>query len=82
MFGNPFELGPDRTRDQACDQFKSWILLPEQAELRSLIRKELYGKDLVCWCSPKRCHAETLRDVALSLSDAQLVPRTPTTDGF
>jgi hypothetical protein len=24
----------------------------------------LRGKDLACWCAPKRCHAEVLRELA------------------
>ena len=28
------------------------------------IRHELAGKDLVCWCSPKSCHADILLEIA------------------
>jgi hypothetical protein len=25
---------------------------------------ELRGKDLICWCAPKPCHADVLLDLA------------------
>lgn len=74
-YGNLFEIGPDGDRDAVCDKFESWLMLPEQAKLRQQIRQDLKGYDLICWCSPKRCHAESLRKVALSDSDDQLFRR-------
>ncbi len=28
------------------------------------MKAELKGKDLVCWCAPKACHAETIMEIA------------------
>lgn len=70
VWGNPFAIGeahPDNldrpmTRDDVCDLFEGW------ATARSSLEPEwlapLRGKDLVCWCAPLRCHAETLARLA------------------
>lgn len=33
-------------------------------ELVELAKKELKGKDLVCWCAPKLCHGDVLLEIA------------------
>ena len=63
-FGNPFPMDGERNRDLVCDRFEEWIARPEQAALVQAIKAELRGKDLACWCAPKRCHAETIRRIA------------------
>ena len=68
-YGNPFELRDELQRDQVCNDYAAWLLLPAQAALRQRMRIELKGKDLLCWCSPKRCHGETIRKVVESPSD-------------
>ena len=57
-YGNPFKIGPDGDRYTVLAKFRSWIMKPEQRELRKQAKKELKGKDLGCWCKPKSCHAE------------------------
>ena len=60
-WGNPFHLNnrnSEKERNKVCDQFElyaAWRLTIEPDWL-----KPLRGKDLACWCAPKRCHAETL----------------------
>ena len=61
-FGNPFEYPKDGTRKQVVQKFALW--LATQPELIKRIRTELVGKDLVCSCWPKRCHAEILLAIA------------------
>ena len=46
-----------RTRDEAIDKYKEWILT--QPELLSRL-EELRGKRLGCYCSPLRCHGHVL----------------------
>lgn len=38
----------------------SWLALPSQATLRRVIRRDLAGRDLLCWCAPRACHADLL----------------------
>lgn len=57
-FGNPFIIGRDGNRNEVCEKYALWI--KTQSKLIEKIKGELKGKDLVCFCSPKLCHAETL----------------------
>lgn len=52
-WGNPFPITERTPRDLVCDQFRD-IILP------ALDVRALRGKDLVCFCKPKRCHADDL----------------------
>jgi len=52
-WGNPYVLGKDGDRDQVCDLF-------EQNVLPTLDLGALRGKDLVCFCAPKRCHGDSI----------------------
>jgi hypothetical protein len=69
--GNPFYMGVF-TRNQACDAYARW--LPQRIEAQDpLIMTELnellieYKEKgeltLLCWCAPKRCHCETIKEV-------------------
>lgn len=61
-WGNPFIMASESERDDVCDKFEQyayWRLTIEPDWL-----KPLKGKNLMCWCTPRRCHAETLRRLA------------------
>lgn len=62
-WGNPFEIGTHGTRAEVIQKYENY--LRSQPRLMSRLG-ELRGKDLVCWCSPKRCHA----DILLALANA------------
>ena len=59
-WGNPFEIGPDGTREQVIEKYRAWIQTQPQllADLH-----ELKGKTLGCWCSPKPCHGDVLAEL-------------------
>ena len=68
-WGNPFThlgYGTARwrvsTREQAVHAYGDW--LRQQPLLVERARRELRGKDLVCWCSPLACHGDVLMEVA------------------
>jgi len=63
-YGNPFVIGKDGTRDEVCDKYEFYIY--RDKELLLQIREELRGKDLVCFCKPKRCHGDFLLNLANS----------------
>lgn len=65
-WGNQFMMRgtSEAERVRVCDAFEAWAMAPEQAAFRGWVRRDLAGKDLACWCAPKRCHAETLRRIA------------------
>lgn len=58
--GNPFVIGRDGSRAEVIAKHKA-NLTPDQI---TKIIAELRGKDLVCWCSPLACHADTLMEIA------------------
>lgn len=62
-WGNPFVIGEDGTRDEVCEKYERMI--EEQGDLaKRIIRGRLRGKDLVCYCSPQRCHGDYLLRIA------------------
>lgn len=62
-WGNTFYIdGKEWTRDRVVDMYRWWIR--RQPELLLVLREELRGKDLVCWCAPERCHADILLELA------------------
>jgi len=63
-YGNPFVIGKDGDRNEVCDKYEKYLM--ESPDLLEQVRKELKGKDLVCFCNPKRCHGDTLLAVANS----------------
>lgn len=52
-WANPFNIGEHGTRDEVCDRFEREIL-------PTLDVSSLSGRDLVCFCAPKRCHCDAL----------------------
>jgi len=61
-FGNPFMIGRDGDRDSVCDKYEEYI--KSKPELIKLAKARLKGKNLVCFCKPKRCHGDTLLKIA------------------
>jgi hypothetical protein len=65
-FGNPFVIGKDGTRQEVVNKYREWLLT--QPELLVSLR-ELKGKRLACWCTPRLCHGNVLAELADSLPD-------------
>lgn len=63
-WGNPFVIGPDGTRDEVIAKFRAWLM--SQPDMQARARRELAGKDLVCFCAPNACHGDVLLEVANS----------------
>lgn len=56
-WGNPFIIGKDGTRTEVIEKYHSYLL--GKPELLKCL-PELFGKDLVCFCSPLPCHGDIL----------------------
>jgi hypothetical protein len=54
-WGNPYGLGMGR---EWCLHMFEFNYLAKHPELIEAAKKELKGKDLVCFCAPLRCHAD------------------------
>ena len=75
IVGNPFYMKDESQRNKVCDEyeiyFKSKMLnsLPFQAFVKNIknVSKES-DVALGCWCHPKRCHADTIKNYIRSNS--------------
>ena len=63
VYGNPFVIGKDGTRDEVIDKYRAHILSAPKV-LVPHIKATLKGKVLACWCAPKSCHADVLAEIA------------------
>lgn len=64
-WGNPFVIGKDGDRNAVCELHAEYLrnqVRNKEITLEELA--ELYGKDLVCFCAPARCHGDTLEKAA------------------
>lgn len=61
IWGNPFEIGKDGTRQQVIDKYEEYVLNNPTLMARL---PELKGKRLGCWCAPAPCHGDVLADLA------------------
>ena len=61
-WGNPFVIGRGLSRKLVIEKYREW--LASRPELVEAARRELAGKDLVCYCSPSPCHGDILLEVA------------------
>jgi Domain of unknown function (DUF4326) len=59
-YGNPYSMRNDSEyeRNRVCNLFEAYAIERLAGEPTWL--DEIKGKDLICWCSPSRCHCETL----------------------
>jgi hypothetical protein len=71
IYGNPFRVGIDGTRDNCCDYHKSWLEGTSrtdffQSERRKVLKNihKLKGQRIGCYCKPKRCHGDFLAELA------------------
>jgi hypothetical protein len=64
MWGNPFPITKHRTREEVLVLYKIYIqrMLRHSAHARAELRK-LEGKRLGCYCKPKACHGDILKEI-------------------
>lgn len=61
-WGNYLEPIEGETRNQFIDRWEQSVLSdPDKCKM---IREELAGKHLVCFCAPKRCHTDIYLRIA------------------
>lgn len=82
-FGNPFNLTGKTTlkgideeeRNEVCDKYEVYFYKRVKEDIafkdavRSLIAKTIKEGEITlgCFCAPKRCHTETIRDYILTI---------------
>ena len=60
-FGNPYAIGPNRTREQAIEQYRELFdarILDPKFRVKIM---SLQGKRLVCYCKPAACHGDIIK---------------------
>lgn len=62
IYGNPFTMDGEPTRSRVIKSYMDWVTT--QPTTLMAIRQNLPGKDLVCWCAPKQCHADFILRIA------------------
>lgn len=70
-WGNPFTV-EQYGRGQAVLRFAEWLKHSPEARWQREHIHELAGRDLICWCSPARCHAKVLAVAARAKADGRL----------
>ena len=66
-WGNPFPIGPGRSRAATVARFEAALLAADASLGYSVadVRRTLAGRDLACWCPlDEPCHADVLLRVA------------------
>lgn len=74
-WGNPYQMGKPhpvgegngRNEPMTRERVIYWYKFHLEEEAPHLIKdakRELKGKDLVCWCAPAACHADVLLEIA------------------
>lgn len=63
-WGNPFKLRFPTDRQRVLKAYREWVYSDTQDAFRAEVKRDLKGKDLVCWCAPKPCHAYVLMEIA------------------
>jgi hypothetical protein len=72
-WGNPIRITIYRNREQVIQDYRQWLngdkdlvqLYGPPPTTEEIIR-ELRGKVLGCWCTPKPCHGDVLLEIANS----------------
>lgn len=72
--GNPFCMNGEGDRERVIAQYKEW--LKDEYQRNSSIRKMLRAMAdtqedliLICWCAPKPCHGDVIKDAVLSIRE-------------
>lgn len=60
-WGNPYKIKDGYTREEVIRNYELSIVPVFDMDV---LIDELRGKDLVCWCAPKGCHADILLRLA------------------
>lgn len=70
---NPFRLDDEADRERVIRAYRHWLWgylvigTPQHNEVVRILRLSLKpeGVALACWCAPKACHAQVIREAAI-----------------
>lgn len=81
VYGNPFRIGVDGTREQVIQKYEERLM--NDPNLLNMVRENLRGRDLICFCAPLPCHGDILLRVANQetfMGDFKLLGKDPNVD--
>lgn len=61
-WGNPYRIGPDGSRDEVVDKYRSWFRDRVKDPAFRAETIALRGKRLCCSCAPARCHGDIIAE--------------------
>lgn len=61
-WGNPFVIGVHGSRGEVLHKYLEKVR--NDPEFIAEVKRELFGKDLVCCCKPLACHGDILHAIA------------------
>lgn len=61
-WGNPYPITPSCPRELSVAKYEEYMA--ENKALRDIAKRQLKGKDLVCFCHPHACHGHVLLRIA------------------
>lgn len=64
QWGNPYTIGLGLDREEAVEKYEKWV--KSQPVMIAKIKRQLRGKDLVCFCAPQKCHGDVILKIANS----------------
>lgn len=62
IFGNPYEIGVDGTREQVCERYEKWFNFCLRDRVFRAAVLALKDKTLGCFCCPQQCHGEIIAE--------------------
>ena len=72
IWGNPFVLNLELERDLVVEQYKLHLIEQIKQGIITIDQlKQLNGKKLGCYCKPKKCHGDIIKEIVdLVMSDS------------
>lgn len=69
VLNNKFKIGKDGNRDEVVEKYRRWLWIEFKKkgkvyeELVRISKQVIEGKEveLICWCSPQRCHGDVVK---------------------
>lgn len=62
IFGNPYEIGRDGTREQVIERYRTWFGFMVRDPIFLSAVQLLRNKKLGCFCKPLLCHGDVIKE--------------------
>ena len=70
ILGNPFKLDHESKREEVVTKYRKWLVSlppnsPQALMIRELRHRHRNNEEpilLGCWCAPRQCHADVIKE--------------------